>query len=117
MKRAAILFVVLSLACSSSDLTKYNSPERARTVLTAVQTLRYHSAQEVAKAYVQGRITKPQADTFESIDNSFRAAWEVASELVRLWLVSGQRPVGLTESMGKVETLAAAIEAESRKVQ
>jgi hypothetical protein len=98
--------------------TIYRSADRARTVLTATQTLRYHSAELIAKAYVQGRLSKEGAKKYQAIDDRFRAAWESASELVTLWSNSkGAAPPKLQERMAHVEDLAAQIDAESRKVE
>jgi hypothetical protein len=111
-------FSCASLVQFGGDSTLYRSPERARTVLTALQTLRFHSAELVAKAYVTGRISPERAKQFEAIDDKFRASWGVAADLVNLWVSArGTAPRGLQESMAEVESLGAELEQAGREVQ
>jgi hypothetical protein len=121
----AALLGLLLLGCGTflhstagDTTTVYRSADRARTVLTATQTLRYHAGEIVAKAYVQGRISKEQAKKYEAIDDRFRAAWESASELVTLWMnAKGEAPPHLQERMADVENFTAQVESEARRVE
>ncbi len=118
-----MLSTLLLTSCTMASFqqnaaTVYRSPERARTVLTAMQTLRYAAAQDVAKACVQGRLEPSTCNTYEKADDAFRASWEKASDLVRLWLTMPRAvPRGLQESMSQVEDQAAKVEAIGRGAQ
>lgn len=101
----------------SGDETIYRSATSARTVLTALETLRYHSAKTVAEAYVRGRVSKEQLLSFNEKDEKFRAAWAKASDLVTQWLAAKERPAGVIGAMNEVETLGAAVEAAGRSAQ
>lgn len=97
--------------------TVYRDPERARTVLIALETLRFHSAETVAKACIQGRLQRTQCNQYQTFDDDFRTAWATASDLVRLWLNTKAAPAQMEASMAAVESRAAKIEIEARKVQ
>jgi hypothetical protein len=118
---ALALFCTLTLSCASLSLpagdgTIYRSAEKARTALTALQTLRYHGMNQVATAYLNGRISKERLMEINAVDEKFRAAWAKASDLVSLWLTAA-KPFGLNEAMAEVETLGGEVEKRTREVE
>jgi len=122
MRRVAFAFITLLLIdCGTlmppGDVTIYRNPDTARTVLTALETLRYQSAKDVSKAYLEGRISKEKALQFERVDEMFRSSWRTASDLVRAWQDNkGAAPPDLQARLNETTMLVSSLEIEARRV-